>query len=441
MALPPQTIIQGNPPTASHQPNPTELVTWMDEIEATRAQLDTAGGLSLADGPFYKSEGADPSTGPKAARADRVFVGGSKDLAGSPRSTTTSGDNYLTGSWLQQGDEGDNLGTGPAGSRLQYIETHAALAASVGDAGSFGQIGVAGAAKATSGLMGLGTVGVARLDDPLSVNAWGGYFEAVRGNGTGGNAGCWGVEIGVMNFDNTSITPTNPMDPSFAGFTKGLMINSGGGNTNAFTADTAFQIRGEYDDGGTIKGARFNSGIVITDGALTANTVTNGIPNVKRAVWLPPDAGIIWANSTRTHNTEMMASEVGTIVLNRRGTTNPFFFDFRVDNTTVGAIRYDGTNTVFQTTSDRALKENIAPAGDAGAIIDALEVVQHDWIANGAHTSFGVIAQDVHEVFPDAVSPASEDTEFWMVDYSRFTPLLLQEVKALRRRVAALEAA
>ncbi len=447
MAQTPQTIIQGNPPSSSHQPNPADLVAWMDEKEtqiANTTQLDAAGGMTFADGPFYKVEGAAASTGPKALRADRIFIGGTKDLAGSPRSTSTSGagsDNYVTGSWLQQGDEGDNLGGFPAGTRLQYIETHAAGGSSVGDTGSLGQIGFAGAAKAVAGQMGIGLAGVARLDTNTSVNAWGGYFEVVRGSGTGANAGAWGVEIGVMNFDGTSITPSNPMTDGYNGFTKGLMINGGGGNTNAFVADAAFQIRGEYDDNGTTKGARFKSAILISDMALEETTVSNGLTGIKRAIWLPPNGGIIWANDTRTHNTEMMAGSVGQIFINRRGTTNPFFFDFRVDNTTVGSIQYNGTSTIYNTTSDRALKENIAPAGDSGAIIDALDVVQHDWIANGAHTAFGVIAQDAYEVFPDAVTPANDDAEFWQVDYSRFTPLLLQEVKSLRRRVAALEAA
>lgn len=108
----------------------------------------------------------------------------------------------------------------------------------------------------------------------------------------------------------------------------------------------------------------------------------------------------------------------------------------------VGSISSNGTTTSFNTTSDRRLKDNIEPAEPAGAILDAIEIVQHDW-KDGGHVDFGVIAQDLHEVFPSAVMPGDggEDIETsWGVDYSKLVPLMLAEIQALRSRVAALEA-
>jgi hypothetical protein len=57
------------------------------------------------------------------------------------------------------------------------------------------------------------------------------------------------------------------------------------------------------------------------------------------------------------------------------------------------------------------------------------------------------MAQELHAVFPDAVSvgsvgdiPGDETYEGWSVDYSKLVPVLLRELKQLRARVAELEA-
>lgn len=116
--------------------------------------------------------------------------------------------------------------------------------------------------------------------------------------------------------------------------------------------------------------------------------------------------------------------------------------NFRNPNGYVGSIASTGSATSYNTSSDRRLKTNIQPAADAGVIIDTIEIVSHDW-KSGEHARYGVIAQDAHKVFPEAVT-AGDDGEtiekVWGVDYSKFVPLLIKEVQALRARVAELEA-
>ena len=113
-------------------------------------------------------------------------------------------------------------------------------------------------------------------------------------------------------------------------------------------------------------------------------------------------------------------------------------------NGTVGSISTSGSATTYSTSSDRRLKDNIAPADSAGAVIDAIEVVKHDWKAGG-HTRYGMIAQDLHMVAPEAVSVGDADDveDFknpWGVDYSKLVPMLVKELQSLRKRVAELEA-
>lgn len=114
---------------------------------------------------------------------------------------------------------------------------------------------------------------------------------------------------------------------------------------------------------------------------------------------------------------------------------------FANPNGIVGTITTSGSATSFNTSSDRRLKTNIAPAGSASALIDSIQIVQHDWKAGG-YVRFGVIAQDIQTVAPEVVFVGDDGEEVkspWGVDYSKLVPALIKEVQTLRARVAALE--
>ena len=137
----------------------------------------------------------------------------------------------------------------------------------------------------------------------------------------------------------------------------------------------------------------------------------------------------------------------GIFVTNTSGTSSYNAAAFYNNGTTfsnTGAIVVSGSTTAYNTSSDRRLKDNIAPADNAGSVIDAIEVVKHDWKVGG-HTRYGMIAQDLHMVAPEAVSVGDADDveDFknpWGVDYSKLVPMLVKEVQSLRKRVAELEA-
>ena len=116
---------------------------------------------------------------------------------------------------------------------------------------------------------------------------------------------------------------------------------------------------------------------------------------------------------------------------------------FYRNGTKVGSVDTTDVATAYVTSSDRRLKDNIVSADDAGSVIDAIEVVKHDWKVGG-HTRYGMIAQDLHMVAPEAVSVGDADDaeDFknpWGVDYSKLVPMLVKEVQSLRKRVAELE--
>ena len=75
----------------------------------------------------------------------------------------------------------------------------------------------------------------------------------------------------------------------------------------------------------------------------------------------------------------------------------------------------------------------------AGSTIDAIQVRQFDWIANGKHQDYGFVAQELANAVPDAVYTGEDEDETMGVDYSKLVPMLVKEVQALRSRVAQLE--
>ncbi len=114
--------------------------------------------------------------------------------------------------------------------------------------------------------------------------------------------------------------------------------------------------------------------------------------------------------------------------------------DFRdgADNS-VGTITSTVSATAYNTSSDQRLKKNIADADDAGSKVDAIQVRKFDWITDGSHQDYGMVAQELQGVAPEAVSGDADSYEMMGVDYSKLVPMLIKEIQSLRARVNALE--
>jgi len=123
------------------------------------------------------------------------------------------------------------------------------------------------------------------------------------------------------------------------------------------------------------------------------------------------------------------------------GSTSMIIFLTGASTTTVGSITYNGSLTLYNTTSDQRLKENIEDADSASSLIDSLKVRKFDWKESNVHQRYGFVAQELVTVVPEAVHQP-EDTEAMMaVDYSKLVPMLIKEVQSLRQRITALESA
>jgi hypothetical protein len=120
-------------------------------------------------------------------------------------------------------------------------------------------------------------------------------------------------------------------------------------------------------------------------------------------------------------------------------TTGVAHFVFFNPNGSVGSISTNGSATAFNTSSDLRLKENIVDAPSASDDIDAIQVRSFDWKADGSHQKYGMVAQELQSVAPEAVSGDADSDEMMGVDYSKLVPMLVKEIQSLRARVAELE--
>ena len=133
------------------------------------------------------------------------------------------------------------------------------------------------------------------------------------------------------------------------------------------------------------------------------------------------------------------STQYGMVFRPAADNTNPIMFSNAAD-ANVGAIVTTPSATSYVTTSDANLKDDLK-SFDAGNIVDETNVYDFKWKSTGER-AYGVIAQQAVDVYPTAVVHNEKNEagdEFWGVDYSKYVPVLLQELKALRARVAQLE--
>jgi hypothetical protein len=113
--------------------------------------------------------------------------------------------------------------------------------------------------------------------------------------------------------------------------------------------------------------------------------------------------------------------------------------------TTIGCVQDgDGTAIAGSCISDRRLKKDIRSFAPMLDRVVKLRPVTYRWRADefpvrrfGEDETYGLIAQEVEELFPEMVTPDAEG--YKTVDYSRLPLLLLSAVKEEHARVRELE--
>jgi len=127
------------------------------------------------------------------------------------------------------------------------------------------------------------------------------------------------------------------------------------------------------------------------------------------------------------------------------GTGNHWRFG-NVTNGVVGSIQSTTTTTLFNTSSDYRLKENVTPMTTGLATIAALKPINYDWISDKS-AGEGFIAHELQVVIPLAVSGAKDAVdadgkpEYQGVDYSKIVVHLVAAIQELKAEFDAYKAA
>lgn len=146
----------------------------------------------------------------------------------------------------------------------------------------------------------------------------------------------------------------------------------------------------------------------------------------------------------------------GAVALESGSTTGALRVHFTFSNTNgvVGSIRTSGTSTIYSTSSDYRLKENVSLITDGIVRLQQLRPSRFNFIADPDTVLDGFIAHEVEDIVPEAISGEKDavnengDPEHQAIDQSKLVPLLtaaLQEavarIETLETRITALEGA
>jgi hypothetical protein len=143
-------------------------------------------------------------------------------------------------------------------------------------------------------------------------------------------------------------------------------------------------------------------------------------------------------NKVSVLSSDLAATAGGIAIKNAANSTGGSYVRFaNYLDATIGSITQStSTAVLYNTTSDQRLKENIADADSASALIDSIQVRQFDWKSDNTHQRYGFVAQELVTIAPEAVHQPADPDEMMAVDYSKLVPMLVKEIQSLRKRLA-----
>jgi hypothetical protein len=195
----------------------------------------------------------------------------------------------------------------------------------------------------------------------------------------------------------------------------------------------AFNTGGSGNVGGTERMR------ILSGGSVCVNTTAAVVDSTSRLIVSTTTAsGIAAEFSNNTSGTACVA-------INNLGAATSTLINWYAANNYRSAVTWDGTNIIYGTPSDQRLKENIVSASSALPLINEIKIRSFDWKENGKHIDFGVIAQELVSVVPEAVLKGKDNQdgsikESWSVDTSTLVPALIKAVQELNAKVVELEA-
>ena len=118
---------------------------------------------------------------------------------------------------------------------------------------------------------------------------------------------------------------------------------------------------------------------------------------------------------------------------------------FYRSGTQVGSVEVSTTATVYNTSSDYRLKENVVPLTGASDRLNQLQVHRFNFIADPDTTVDGFLAHEAQAVVPECVTGTKDEVDddgnpvYQGIDQSKMVPLAVAAIQECIKRIEALE--
>ncbi len=144
---------------------------------------------------------------------------------------------------------------------------------------------------------------------------------------------------------------------------------------------------------------------------------------------------LVGTTSWTTGGGGLRVTPSGRSDFSRNTTSSTQAINFANPNGFVGNITLAGSTTTYNTSSDARLKDVTGEARGL-EVINELNPVAYNWKADGKADE-GLIAQEVQEIVPNAVSGSEE--EHYQMDYSKLVVHLVKGMKEQQTQIEALQ--
>jgi hypothetical protein len=119
----------------------------------------------------------------------------------------------------------------------------------------------------------------------------------------------------------------------------------------------------------------------------------------------------------------------------RRTASNGGLTEHYVGGTYAGGISVSGSSSSYNTSSDYRLKEDLKPIKGLDKL-SKINVYDFKWKASNDRMD-GVLAHELQDVLPYAVTGVKDGEQIQGVDYSKIVPVLVQAIKELNAKLEA----
>jgi len=409
--------------TAIGNNNPVILAIVSTPVDGATGSTGPQGATGITG-----ASGVDGASGIQGASGS-IGLNGATGTAGTNGATGTAGTNGATGpEGVQgiQGIQGASGATGTAGSNGVNGATGPAGASGVAAGAATGATGFLGAVYATNQVL-IGATGWISTASPLGST---GSLMVAGPMAAAGNI--WTPQILVGNYGYTGSGATGATGTIIA---NNLRLVSGGfGSAITFSDGTSL---GTGTPSGFINGPI--SGFTLLIGATGAYTTQGGASGVGwfgNQIYVGPQGATgIQLGATGSIRNEGQIN-TGALHVGTWGATSALG--------ATGEIRATNNVTAYFA-SDKSLKENVRDIPNALEKVMKIGGKLYDWTdtyikSHGGEdayflrkSDFGVIAQDVQEVFPIAVRTREDGT--LAVDYEKLCALAFAAIKELNDKI------